>query len=77
MWPLIDDKEGDWYPADVSEKSVEGMEGYRVRPQAAAGPGLRVLAGSASVPAGLLTLCPPLSSPLDWLVDCRCFSRWD
>lgn len=30
MWPLIDDKEGEWYPAGLPAKSVEGMEGYRV-----------------------------------------------
>lgn len=30
MWPLIDDKEGDWYPAGLPKKSVQGMEGYRV-----------------------------------------------
>lgn len=32
MWPLIDDHEGDWYPAGLPKKSMEGMEGYRVRP---------------------------------------------
>ncbi|XP_078448529.1 putative metal-nicotianamine transporter YSL12 [Wolffia australiana] len=30
MWPLIEDRKGDWYPADVSPSSLHGIQGYRV-----------------------------------------------
>lgn len=30
MWPLIGNRKGDWYPADVSSSSLHGLQGYRV-----------------------------------------------
>ncbi|XP_010940334.1 probable metal-nicotianamine transporter YSL12 [Elaeis guineensis] len=30
MWPLIDAKKGDWYPAGLSPTSLHGLQGYRV-----------------------------------------------
>ncbi|PWA52099.1 YELLOW STRIPE like 7 [Artemisia annua] len=30
MWPLINEKKGDWYPADLSQSSLHGLQGYRV-----------------------------------------------
>ncbi|KAL6651069.1 hypothetical protein ACP70R_009994 [Stipagrostis hirtigluma subsp. patula] len=30
MWPLIADKRGSWFDAKLSDKSLEGMQGYRV-----------------------------------------------
>ncbi|KAF3948856.1 hypothetical protein CMV_025195 [Castanea mollissima] len=30
MWPLIEDRKGDWYPADVSSDSFSGLQGYKV-----------------------------------------------
>ena len=30
MWPLIEDRKGDWYPADLSSGSFSGLEGYKV-----------------------------------------------
>lgn len=30
MWPLIKDKKGNWYPADISESNLHGLQGYRV-----------------------------------------------
>lgn len=30
MWPYIDHKKGDWYPADLKPSSLRGMVGYRV-----------------------------------------------
>ncbi|WOL18207.1 putative metal-nicotianamine transporter YSL12 [Canna indica] len=30
MWPLIGNKEGDWYPANLPSKSLNGLQGYRV-----------------------------------------------
>ncbi|EEF52280.1 probable metal-nicotianamine transporter YSL7 [Ricinus communis] len=30
MWPLIDTRKGDWYPADLSPKSLHGLQGYKV-----------------------------------------------
>ncbi|XP_059623312.1 probable metal-nicotianamine transporter YSL7 [Cornus florida] len=30
MWPLIKDRKGHWYPADVSPSSLHGIQGYRV-----------------------------------------------
>uniref|UniRef100_A0A0A8YIS7 Uncharacterized protein n=1 Tax=Arundo donax TaxID=35708 RepID=A0A0A8YIS7_ARUDO len=29
MWPLISDKKGDWYPADIPESSMKGLQGYK------------------------------------------------
>lgn len=31
MWPLIENKKGDWYSADLSASSLHGIQGYRVR----------------------------------------------
>ncbi|KAJ0646892.1 putative oligopeptide transporter, OPT superfamily [Helianthus annuus] len=31
MWPLIDLKKGDWYPADLGPGSLHGIQGYRVK----------------------------------------------
>jgi len=31
MWPLIEQKKGDWYPADLKPSSLRGIVGYRVR----------------------------------------------
>jgi OPT family oligopeptide transporter len=31
MWPLIERKKGDWYPADLKPSSLRGIVGYRVR----------------------------------------------
>ncbi|MED6143212.1 putative metal-nicotianamine transporter ysl8 [Stylosanthes scabra] len=30
MWPLIENKEGDWYPKDLGDGSLHGIQGYRV-----------------------------------------------
>ncbi|KAK4488977.1 hypothetical protein RD792_004768 [Penstemon davidsonii] len=30
MWPLIETRRGDWYPADISESSLQGLQGYKV-----------------------------------------------
>ncbi|KAF2309639.1 hypothetical protein GH714_004405 [Hevea brasiliensis] len=30
MWPLIDTRKGHWYPADLSPKSLQGLQGYKV-----------------------------------------------
>ncbi|KAK9069385.1 hypothetical protein SSX86_011288 [Deinandra increscens subsp. villosa] len=30
MWPLISEKKGDWYPADLESTSLHGLQGYRV-----------------------------------------------
>ncbi|XP_061948540.1 probable metal-nicotianamine transporter YSL7 [Populus nigra] len=30
MWPLIDTKKGDWYPADLKPGSLHGLQGYKV-----------------------------------------------
>ncbi|KAF9683762.1 hypothetical protein SADUNF_Sadunf04G0048100 [Salix dunnii] len=30
MWPLIDTKRGDWYPADLKASSLHGLQGYKV-----------------------------------------------
>ncbi|RAL53000.1 hypothetical protein DM860_016235 [Cuscuta australis] len=30
MWPLIKDQKGHWFPADLSEGSLHGLQGYRV-----------------------------------------------
>ena len=30
MWPLIGDRKGDWYPADLSLDSFSGLQGYKV-----------------------------------------------
>lgn len=33
MWPLIEKREGDWYPAGTSPSSLHGIQGYRVSPK--------------------------------------------
>lgn len=30
MWPLIERKKGDWYPANLDNNSLHGLEGYKV-----------------------------------------------
>ncbi|KAJ4972944.1 hypothetical protein NE237_006118 [Protea cynaroides] len=30
MWPLINDRKGDWYSADLSDSNLHGLQGYRV-----------------------------------------------
>ena len=30
MWPLIAEKRGSWFSAELSDSSLEGMQGYRV-----------------------------------------------
>ncbi|KAB1211111.1 putative metal-nicotianamine transporter YSL7 [Morella rubra] len=30
MWPLIDARKGSWYPAELSQSSLHGLQGYRV-----------------------------------------------
>lgn len=30
MWPLIEDRKGHWYPADLSPSSLNGLQGYKV-----------------------------------------------
>ncbi|CAA6655762.1 unnamed protein product [Spirodela intermedia] len=30
MWPLIEKREGDWYPAGTSPSSLHGIQGYRI-----------------------------------------------
>ena len=30
MWPLIEDRQGDWYRADLGSGSLSGIQGYRV-----------------------------------------------
>ncbi|XP_028768497.1 probable metal-nicotianamine transporter YSL5 [Neltuma alba] len=30
MWPLIERKEGQWYPADLPDSSLSGLQGYKV-----------------------------------------------
>lgn len=31
MWPLISQKEGEWYPAGLSSTDFRGLYGYKVR----------------------------------------------
>jgi uncharacterized oligopeptide transporter (OPT) family protein len=31
MWPLIEDKKGEWYSAELSPGSFNGLQGYKVR----------------------------------------------
>ncbi|KAA8547637.1 hypothetical protein F0562_004066 [Nyssa sinensis] len=30
MWPLIEDRKGHWYPANLSPTSLQGLEGYKI-----------------------------------------------
>ncbi|XP_027123916.1 probable metal-nicotianamine transporter YSL7 [Coffea arabica] len=30
MWPLIETREGDWYPAGLSHNNLQGLQGYKV-----------------------------------------------
>lgn len=30
MWPLIENKKGDWYSADIKPSSLHGIQGYRI-----------------------------------------------
>lgn len=30
MWPLLENRKGDWYPADLDENNMKGLEGYKV-----------------------------------------------
>ncbi|KAK9070172.1 hypothetical protein SSX86_010572 [Deinandra increscens subsp. villosa] len=30
MWPLINEKKGEWYPAELKSSSLHGLQGYRV-----------------------------------------------
>ncbi|XVF41526.1 hypothetical protein PTKIN_Ptkin01aG0286300 [Pterospermum kingtungense] len=30
MWPLIEKRKGDWYPAGLSESNMHGLQGYKV-----------------------------------------------
>ncbi|KAK1363435.1 hypothetical protein POM88_038996 [Heracleum sosnowskyi] len=30
MWPLIEDRKGHWYPAELSPSSLNGLQGYKV-----------------------------------------------
>ena len=30
MWPLIKNKEGDWYAKGLGDSSLHGIQGYRV-----------------------------------------------
>ncbi|XP_042504775.1 probable metal-nicotianamine transporter YSL7 isoform X2 [Macadamia integrifolia] len=30
MWPLIETKKGDWYPADLPSSSSQGLQGYKI-----------------------------------------------
>ncbi|KAI3898130.1 hypothetical protein MKX03_021729 [Papaver bracteatum] len=30
MWPLIENRKGDWYPAELSPNSLHGIQGYRI-----------------------------------------------
>jgi hypothetical protein len=30
MWPLIAKKKGSWYPADIGDSSLHGLQAYRV-----------------------------------------------
>ncbi|KAJ4828755.1 hypothetical protein Tsubulata_035410 [Turnera subulata] len=30
MWPLIGNRKGDWFPADISPSSLHGLQGYKV-----------------------------------------------
>ncbi|GFQ08046.1 probable metal-nicotianamine transporter ysl5 [Phtheirospermum japonicum] len=30
MWPLIENRRGDWYSADISRHSLQGLQGYKV-----------------------------------------------
>lgn len=30
MWPLIDTRKGDWFPADIPESNLQGLQGYKV-----------------------------------------------
>ncbi|XP_054804538.1 probable metal-nicotianamine transporter YSL7 [Prosopis cineraria] len=30
MWPLIENKKGDWYPADLEVSSIRGLQGYKI-----------------------------------------------
>lgn len=29
MWPLIETKKGDWFPADVPSSSMHGLQAYK------------------------------------------------
>lgn len=31
MWPLIANREGDWYPKGLTHSSMQGLQGYKVR----------------------------------------------
>ena len=30
MWPLIETRKGDWYPADLPPSNMHGLQGYKV-----------------------------------------------
>lgn len=30
MWPLIETRQGDWYPEGLSSNSMRGIQGYKV-----------------------------------------------
>ncbi|KAI3454289.1 hypothetical protein Pfo_010952 [Paulownia fortunei] len=30
MWPLIENRKGDWYPADLPHTSLQGLQGYKI-----------------------------------------------
>lgn len=30
MWPLISKLKGDWFPENISEESMQGLNGYKV-----------------------------------------------
>ena len=30
MWPLIETRKGDWYPADLPSSNIRGLQGYKV-----------------------------------------------
>lgn len=31
MWPLIENRKGDWFSADLDSASMHGLQGYKVR----------------------------------------------
>ena len=31
MWPLIENRSGDWFPAKLSPTSMHGLQGYKVK----------------------------------------------
>lgn len=31
MWPLIENRKGDWFSADLDSGSMRGLQGYKVR----------------------------------------------